>query len=153
AVLRSETSAGGGYCELTTAVAGRSRAPGPGRPVTWLIKPESVWAMQKVPAKTPPVVSPGMTGVPVREMTPPPLVGKQGTLVVVAQQSCEMPPWGSRQRPCESWLTQAEPVQPALQVPAPQLSSWVWGPEESGQGSGPFSSLAVPVVRGSSMSS
>src|SRR5262249_21225574 len=125
AVLRSGTSAGGGYCVLTTAVDGSSRAPGPGRPVTWLMRPESVWAMQKVPAKTPPVVSPGMTGVPVREICPPPWVGKQGRPVLFEQQGCEMPPLASMQRPWESWLTQAEPVQPALQVPAPQLSSWV----------------------------
>ena len=39
---------------VTTAVTGRSTAPGPGRPVVMLMTELFVRAMQKVPANTPP---------------------------------------------------------------------------------------------------
>src|SRR5262249_27260480 len=136
---------------VTTAVAGRSSAPGPGSPVVVLMRLESVRAMQKVPAKTPPVGSAGTTGLPLRVILPPPAVGKQGRSVLFAQHSWEMPPLASMQLPCASVLAHAQPVHWAVQAPPWQPSSWVWPPEASGHGFGPTSSLAVPVVRGSWM--
>src|SRR5262249_59214194 len=128
-------------------------APGRGRPVTELMSEESVWAMQKVPAKVPPVVSPGTTGLPVRLILPRPaaalagLVGKHGSAVLLAQQNWEMPPLASTQLPAASWLTQAVPVHPALQAAPLQLSFWVWGPAVLGHGFEPVNSLARSVGR------
>src|SRR5262245_38843161 len=85
-------------------------------------------------------------------MLPPPLVGKQGVLVLLEQQSWEMPPLASMHSPLALVPTQAEPVRVAVQEPPLQLSSCVCGPAESGQGKGPTSEVA-PVVSLSSMSS
>src|SRR5262249_18457019 len=107
---------------------------------------------------TPPAGSPGTTGFPLRIIEPPPaallaaLVGKQGMVVLLAQQSWLMPPLASMQFPAASVVAQAAPVHCALHGPL-QESSAVCGPLESGQGVGPVSAGAVPVVSGSLMSS
>src|SRR5262249_34493070 len=141
------------YCTFgsTSTCAGRTSAPGPGKPVVVSIAGEPVASMQKVVANT--AVPPSVAGVPVRVMLPPPFVVKQGVLVLFEQQAWEMPPLMSTQlTPLP--LTQAVPVQaPGVQVPAPQLSSCVCGAPVvlSGQGLEP-DLVAVPVVRLSGMS-
>src|SRR5262245_43621151 len=133
---------------LTETVAGRSSAPGPGRPVVTLMSEESVRAMQKVAALT--SVPPSVAGLPVREMVPLFLVGKHGVLVLLEQHSCEMPPFASMHWTLFMAL-QAAPLQVAVQLPLPQESSCVCGPAESPQGTEPVL-VAVPVVNGSWMS-
>jgi hypothetical protein len=56
------------------------------------------------------------------------------------------------QLPAGSVATHAAPVHVAVQLPAPQESSCVCGPSESGQGTGPTIGVASPVVNGSLMS-
>jgi hypothetical protein len=112
-----------------------------------LMSVESVAAMQKVAAVS--NVCPSVPGCPVRVMLPPPLVGKQGIVVLFEQQSCEMPPLASMQLPAASVPAQAAPVQVAVQLPVPQLSSWLC----PGHGFGPTSGVASSVANGSWMSS
>jgi hypothetical protein len=136
----------------TDTCEGRSNDPGPGSPVVMLMRVDVVRGMQNSAALT--RVFPGVPGCPVRVMLPPPLVGKHGVAVLFEQQSWEMPPFASMQLPAGSVATHAAPVHVAVQLPAPQKSSCVCGPSESGQGAGPrTSSSRISIGWVSSMSS
>jgi hypothetical protein len=119
----------------TDASTGSISAPGPGSPATaLLISPEPVRGTQYVATNAPSGLAPN--GAPVRTIAPPSPVGKHGNSEFVEQQSWEMPPLTSTQRPRGSTATHAAPVQRAVHVPPRQLSSCVCGPCVSGQGSG-----------------
>jgi hypothetical protein len=111
---------------------------------------EPVRAMQNVAAKAPwPVAG---IGVPVRVIDPPVLVLKHGVCVLLEQHACEMPPLGSMHE-VPDVPGKHEVQAPSVHVPlAPQASSLVCGPSSSGQGRGPTSGGACPVVSGSRMS-
>src|SRR5262249_50349597 len=106
----------------TVTGIGSSAAPGAGKPITGTNGDDDVGdGTQKVAAKT--AMPPLTAGVPCRTIAPSFRVGKHAVVGASEQQSCEMPPVASMQRPSPSLATQAEPAHSALQVPAPQLSS------------------------------
>src|SRR5262245_60856623 len=139
-----------GYCAFgrTLTWTGRIIAPGPGSPDVMLTVVDCVGAMQKVAARAPLCAS--VARLPERSMVPPFRVGKHGTLVLVEQHTCEMPPLASMHCPSAVLAMQALPVQAAVQVPAPHASSCVW--PTLLQGSGPGALWAVSVVSGRSRS-
>src|SRR5262249_28699608 len=127
-VERSDSAAHGksdGYCAFgrTLTWTGRIIAPGPGSPDVMLTVADCVGAMQKVAASAP--LWPSVARFPERSMVPPFRVGKHGTLVLLEQHTCEMPPLGSMHCPSAVLAMHALPVQAAVQVPAPQASSCV----------------------------
>jgi hypothetical protein len=139
---------------IHSPVIGNTSAPGPGSPVTPSIVEVPVAGSQNVATSAPlPVfgyAGSGNGGVggaawPMRTICPPFAVGKQGSVVSLEQHTWLTPPFVSMHCPSAVVEAQAGPVQRAVHVPAPQLSSSL-----APHGFGP-ASVDVPVVVGSVM--